>query len=400
MFPFRTVVVGTFLPTILFEIGVGGVLPIIAATATGFGASIAVAGVLVTLVPIGHILWDIPAGSLAARIGDRWAMVASGTIAVVAFVLAGLSQGVWMLATAMLLLGAASAGWGLARQSYLTAITPPLRRARVLSTLGGVHRIGIFIGPFVGAGLIVIGSLSWVYWMAAIFSSAAILVVIAAGEDTEGVASEKRVKVALLDVLRAHWRVFATIGTVALLISAVRSARNTVLPLWAEHVGISPEQTSIVFGIAGAVDMLLFYPAGKVMDRMGRLWVGVPAMLVMGSALAFLPLATTIVPLAIVAMVLGLGNGMSSGILMTLGADVAPAEIRPQFLGVFRVFADSGGALGPLVISGAAALGSIAAGIWAMAGTSLASVGAQAVWVPMYSPHANRTTRRRAGLID
>ncbi|MDX5381111.1 MAG: MFS transporter, partial [Actinomycetes bacterium] len=71
MFPLRTVVVGTFLPTVLFELGVGAMLPIIAATATSLGASLATAGLLVALMPAGQILADLPAGALAARIGDR-----------------------------------------------------------------------------------------------------------------------------------------------------------------------------------------------------------------------------------------------------------------------------------------------------------------------------------------
>ena len=400
MFPMRAVVIGTFLPTILFETGVGAVLPIIAASATGFGASIALAGLLVSLLPIGQIIADLPAGALAARIGDRWSMAVAGAIAVCAFVVGALATAVWMLAITVVLMGVASSVFFLARQSYLTAITHPLRRARVMSTLGGVHRIGLFVGPFVGAAIIVTVALSWVYWMAALCAVGALVVVLMTGEDQDAVESEGRVRASMLSVIRDNWRLFMTIGVVSLLIGAVRGARNTVLPLWAEHVGISPEQTSLIFGLAGAIDMLLFYPAGKIMDRMGRLWIGVPSMLVMGVALALLPFAMTIVPLALVAILLGLGNGLSSGILMTLGADVAPASTRPQFLGVFRVFTDCGGAVGPLAITGAAALGSIAVGIWAMAATSVVAVGAQAAWVPKYSVHANRTTRRRAGLIE
>lgn len=399
MFPIRTVVVGTFLPTILFETGVGAVLPIIAASATRFGASIALAGLLVSLLPIGQILADLPAGALTARIGDRLSMVVAGSIAMCAFVVGALATAVWMLAITVVLMGVASSVFFLARQSYLTAITHPLRRARVLSTLGGVHRIGLFIGPFLGAAVIVTASLSWVYWMAAFCAAVAVAVVLMTGEDRDALEAEGRVKTSLFTVIKENWRLFVTIGVVTLLIGAVRGARNTVLPLWAEHVGISPEQTSLIFGLAGAIDMLLFYPAGKIMDQMGRLWIGVPSMLVMGVALALLPFATTIAPLALVAILLGLGNGLSSGILMTLGADVAPASTRPQFLAVFRVFTDCGGAVGPLVITGAAALGSIAAGIWAMAATSVVSVAAQAAWVPRYSVHANRTTRRRAGLL-
>ena len=85
-------------------------------------------------------------------------------------------------------------------------------------------------------------------------------------------------------------------------------------------------------------------------------------------------------------MLMGFGNGIGSGILMTLGADVAPPETRSQFLGVWRLCADSGSAGGPLVVSAAAALGSLAAGIsrwapWARGGGRAAALGAAVLGV-------------------
>jgi MFS family permease len=176
----------------------------------------------------------------------------------------------------------------------------------------------------------------------------------------------------------------------------VRATRQVVLPLWSEHLGLEPATTSLVFGISGAVDMLLFYPAGKVMDRYGRLWVAVPSMVVLGGAIAALPLTSTVGGLTVVAMVMGFGNGIGSGILMTLGADVAPAVGRAQFLGVWRVFQDSGAAAGPLVVSAVAAAGSLAAGIVTMGAAGVVAAGALAAFVPRWSEHATGRTRARA----
>ncbi|MPV35593.1 MFS transporter, partial [Georgenia subflava] len=200
-------------------------------------------------------------------------------------------------------------------------------------------------------------------------------------------------------VLREHRKVFTSLGVAVLLVGAVRGARQTVIPLWGEHVGLDPATISLIFGLAGGVDMLLFYPAGKVMDRLGRLWIGVPSMLVLGASMVLLPLTDTVAAVSVVAALMGLGNGMSSGILMTLGSDVAPASGRAQFLGMWRVLQDSGGALGPLVVSAGAALGSLAAGIWVTGALGAAAAGALARWVPRWSVHANRSTRREAGLL-
>ncbi|MEE6295633.1 MFS transporter [Georgenia wangjunii] len=402
MFPLRSVVLGAFVPSLAFEVGVGAMLPIIAITATGLGSSLALAGFMAALLPLGQILADLPAGSLAARLGDRGAMLLAGLVAAVGFLGCALAPGLGVLGASVLLIGAASAVFNLARHAYLTEITPPLRRARVLSTLAGVHRIGLFIGPFAGAAVIHGGDVQDAYWLAVVTSVLATVSVLAvrqektAGGRAPGGASGPRRS--MTSVLREHRQVFATLGVAVMLVGAVRGARQTVLPLWGEHLGFDPAVTSLVFGLAGAVDMLLFYPAGKVMDRYGRLWIGIPSMVVMALSMVLLPFATTVAAVSVVAVVMGLGNGMGSGILMTLGADVAPPAERSQFLGIWRVLQDGGSAAGPLIVSAGAAVGSLAAGIWTMGVLGGAAAAALGRWVPRWSVHANRTTRRRAGI--
>ncbi|WP_425956342.1 MFS transporter [Xylanimonas sp. McL0601] len=403
LFPLRSVVLGAFVPAFLFDVGIGALLPVIAPTATGLGSSLAVAGVVAALLPIGTIAADLPAGALAARVGDRRAMVIAGVVGAGAFVLAALASSLLQLAVAVLVLGASEAVFNLARHSYLTEITPPLKRARVLSTLGGVHRIGQFVGPFAGALLITHGGLAGAYWLGAVVALAAtVTVVVVRDEDTHGVArataADAGPRPTVWSVLRDHRSLFATLGVACLLVGAVRGARQTVIPLWGEHLGLDPAVTSVIFGVAGGVDMLLFYPAGKVMDRMGRNWIAIPSMIVMGIALFALPFTGGVASLTVVSMLLGFGNGIGSGILMTLGSDASPADARAQFLGLWRVLQDTGSAAGPLVVSAGAALGSLAAGIWAAAALGPTAALALARWVPRWTVHANRTTRRAAGI--
>jgi MFS family permease len=403
LFPLRSVVLGAFVPAFLFDVGTGALLPVIVRGSTSLGATLAVAGVVAALLPIGTIAADLPAGALAARVGDRVAMIIAGVVGAGAFALAAVASSLWLLAVAVLALGAASAVFNLARHSYLTEITPPLMRARVMSTLGGVHRIGQFVGPFVGALIIGRVGLAGVYWLGAVTALAAAVTVVLVKDDDGRVAAPAAVtavgpRPTLGTVLREHRTLFATLGLACLLVGAIRGARQTVIPLWGEHLGLDPAVTSLTTGVAGGVDMLLFYPAGKVMDRMGRNWVAIPSMLFMGAALVALPLTGGATSLAVVAMALGFGNGIGSGILMTLGSDASPALGRAQFLGLWRVLQDTGSAAGPLVVSAGAALGSLAAGIWATAALGPTAAAALARWVPRWTVHANRTTRRAAGI--
>ncbi|NDO89372.1 MFS transporter [Cellulosimicrobium cellulans] len=379
-------------------------LPVVAVTATGRGANLTVAGLVAALVPIGKILFDLPAGALAQRLGDRVAMLLAGGVATAAFTTIAVTPGLAGLAAGVLALGASTAVFNLARQAYLTEITPPLRRARVLSTLAGVHRVGLFLGPFAGAAVIAASDVQGAFWLGtgAALAAVAVLAVVRpepapGGADRERAGRAGAPRVSIAAVAREHRRLFATLGVAILLVAAVRGARQTVIPLWGEHLGLDAEVTSLVFGVSGALDMLLFYPAGKVMDRFGRLWVAVPSMLTMAGGLALLPFAHTVGAVTVVAALLGVGNGMGSGIVMTLGADVAPAAVRPTFLSVWRLFQDTGDALGPLVLAAGAGVGSLAAGVWATAALGAGSTAALARWVPRYSLLANLVRRDRGG---
>lgn len=400
MFPLHEVVLGALVPSLLFSIAIGVALPLIPTSATRLGADLAMAGFVAALLPIGKVVADIPAGALAVRIGDQRAMVAAAVLALAALAGAAAASVLWVLQVSVLALGVATSVFHLTRHAYLTEITPAHQRARVLSTLGGMQRIGYFLGPLLGAVVIVSTSLRPAYWLGTGCAAITLALLLfarrrAADSHPEPAAAHPP----LLLLLRRNAGLFATLGMATLLVGAVRGARQTVLPLWGTHLGLAPEVISLIFALSSAIDMLLFYPAGKVMDHHGRLWIATPSMLLMGLAMALLPLTDSVLTMSVVAALLGLGNGLGAGIIMTIGADVAPVEGRAAFFGVWRLFQDTGDAAGPLVIAVGTALGSLAVGIWVAASLGAASSVALERWLPRFSRHANRRTRRRAGIF-
>lgn len=244
-------------------------------------------------------------------------------------------------------------------------------------------RVGIFAGPFLGAGAIALGGLSGAYVVSLVAMLVAAAIVQRVPDLDLGEAHRQAsAEVTTIGVVRQHWRLFLTLGLAVLLLQAVRQARQTVIPLWASHLGLSPTDNSIIYGIAGALDALTFYPAGKVMDRRGRRWVAVPSVLIMGTALVLMPLTGGMLTLVLVAMLLGFGNGIGSGIVMTLAADVSPAAGRLTFLGVWRELADAGAGLGPLILSAATGLAGIGFGIDVVGGVGFAAAAALWRWIP------------------
>jgi MFS family permease len=393
----RTVAPSVFLPTLLYGMGQGAIAPVIALSALDLGAGVGVASLVVGAVGVGQLLADIPAGALTMRVGERRAMLFATVLVCGALVVCVVAPTVWLLGLAIGLTGAAGAVWQLARQAYLTEAVDPQMRARALSTLGGVQRIGTFAGPFVGAGAMALGGTDAAYWThIAAAAVGALLLLFLPDVTGRGSSGASAFKVPVRDVVRRHRSVLLTQGTAVAFVGVVRAARLAVIPLWGESLGLSSSTIALIFGLSSAVDMLLFYPAGKVMDRFGRVWVAVPAMLIMGLGLIAVPFTTGTVTFALAAALMGLGNGMSSGLVMVLGSDASPSSGRAAFLGVWRLFADLGNGGGPLLLGGIAAVAGLASGVWVVGAVGLVGAVAMWGWVPRTVHGVPRAVRRAA----
>lgn len=394
--PLLALVPSAFLPALVYEIGNGAIAPIIVLTALRLEADPGTAALMLALLGVGRVLGDVPASTLANRVGDRRSMIISAGLALVAFFACMVATSLLVLGVALIAVGMSNAAFYLARHSYLIEVAPPRLRARVMSSLAGAHRIGLFIGPLAGAGMIALMGLrgGYVVAMAAAAVTALLLVFVPDVDAPDNQPISTRGGVGSFRMLVNNRRLFATLGLAILGAGAVRSARQAVLPLWGEHLGLGPGTISLIFGIAGAVDMALFYPAGKIMDEYGRLAVVLPAMVILGGSMMTLPLTVGIVSLTIVAITMSLGNGIGSGIMMTLGADAAPLNNRVRFLGIWRLVSDSGNAAGPVVVSVIATVWTLAAGIVAIGSAGLFAAVAFAVWVPRYSAFATPKTAR------
>ena len=408
-FSLKSIAVPAFGPTLLYGLATGAILPVIALTARDLGATVALAALVITLTGIGSLLTNVPATVLTTRFGEKWALVLASMWCAAAMATAALAPVLWLFALAVFMVGMAGSVFGLARQSYLTEAVPLYYRARALSTLGGVNRIGVFAGPFASAGVIHFSGIPGAYWVGAVAALLAGIISLQVPElraplraGQGGFTPAGPPAPTVRSVLGTHGRVFRTLGLGILLIAAVRASRQAVIPLWAQHIGLDPTQTALIYGLSGAIDMLIFYPAGKVMDLWGRQWVAVPCMLTMAAGLALMPLTTSSTGLLLVSLLLGFGNGIGSGIVMTLGADFSPSPGRPQFLGIWRLLADTGTMAGPALLSAVTALVSLSAGIGATAGLGVLGAAALWKWVPRgrpgYGPlEINQPRRKRPG---
>jgi MFS family permease len=396
-FSLRKIAVPAFGPSFLFGLGEGAILPVIALTVRHLDGSVALAALMVTLIGIGSLVSNIPASLITTRYGERWAIVGAAVWGVLAMALCLFAWNLWAFGVGVFMVGMSAAVFGLARQSYLTEAVPFHFRARALSTLGGVMRIGLFIGPFLAAALIHAMGIGGAYWAGIGALALAAVVAVRMPELPAHVtdasandAAAVRAPATLRSVGSNHAKIFLTVGIGALLVSAVRASRQAVIPLWAEGIGLDAATTSLIYGLAGGIDMLVFYPAGKVMDRKGRAWVAVPSMLIMGIAMLLTPFTHSALTLLLASLLIGFGNGIGSGMIMTLGADYSPVAGRAHFLGLWRLMSDIGSTGGPALLSAVTALVSLAAGIWCTALLGFAAAAVLWHWIPRTPRHPAR----------
>ena len=398
-------------PTILFALGEGAVIPLIPIIAAQLGADVATAALVASALVVGQLCGNIPAGWAVARIGERFTMAIAGSLSLVGVVGMVYAPGLGVFAASVFLIGFCAAGFGLARHSFMTTRVPLNFRARALSLLGGTFRLGMFVGPFVAAGLLAIfGDEHAAIWFFGGCLIATVLLVLLGPDPEKQLADvpEERLRIAedtgepvtgaiptaeRIGVFWTMWRfrrVLSRLGLAAASLSAVRSARQVVLPLWGFSIGLDAQTIALVVGISGAIDFALFYASGQVMDRFGRLWAALPAMVLMGAgfiALAFThDLDSAAMWFAMFAAVLGVGNGLSSGILLTLGADVAPRADPAPFLGSWRTLTDAGGAVSPLLVSAITAVSSLSIATGFVGVVALLGGLAFVRWVPMFVP--------------
>ena len=381
-FRLRDIAVAAYGPSAISAIGYGAIMPVLALQARALGADVSTAAFVVALWPLGMLATSLPAGAVVARLGERTTLLLAGLVDAVAMVAAALSTTVWQLGVCVAVSGGAWTAFLIARQGYLIEAVPMYWRARAMSLLGGTFRVGVLVGPMIGALLIALSDIRAVFLLSGATSvAAALLALVMPDLGVESRTAQREAgHASVRSVLAAHRHTLLTLGVAVIVIGASRSIRASLLPLWADGIGISASTTSLIFAAAALIDVLFFFPGGWLMDRRGRALVAVPVVLSVAIACFLLPLTATVAGVTAVMVLIAVGNGLGSGIVMTLGADTAPEVGRAQYLGGWRLCGDIGNSGGPLLVSAVAAAAPLAAACLVLGVLGLLGTGGVGYW--------------------
>jgi len=337
------------------------------------GASPAFAALVVGLRGIGVLLFDVPAGMLVARFGDKPVLLGGLSLIFTGLLLLGVTTEPLLLGFAAVALGAGHAAWMLGRQSYLADVCATPELGRAIAAMAGLQRGGALIGPFVGGALAGFAGYPVAFAAGVMSAVVAGAVVLAFARAVPPHEDPDASLAGTFDVLRAQRGVLTTAGGSALVLQLMRATRQLLIPLFGQAVGLDVTTIGLVYSLATVVDIALFYPSGVLADRMGRKWSAVPSMGLYALGLALLPLAAGFWSLLAIAVLLGFANGIGTGVVMIIGADLARASGRHgQFLGLWRLIGDVGISGAPLLVGTVVNAAGLAAASLTVAGLGVA----------------------------
>jgi MFS family permease len=222
--------------------------------------------------------------------------------------------------------------------------------------------LGRFAGPIVGGIIATTFGLREPFLLLTLTSALAVAFVFTGERLKTNTPKADNVRPALprqrlANVVRSNARILLSAGGGQLCAQAIRAARPILIPLFAAgNLGLGADSIGVIVGISAGLDMSLFFVSGWLMDNLGRKFAIIPSFAIQSAGIALIPFTTGFISLLVVVSLVGIGNGIGSGNMMTLGADLAPTDTRGEFLGVWRLIADCGQMGAPLTIGAVAEL--------------------------------------------
>lgn len=259
---------------------------------------------------------------------------------------------------------------GAPRDALVADITPPHLRGAGFGLRQSLDTVGAFLGPLVATGImwLTANHFAAVFWIAVVPAFLSVGVILVAVKEPERPKELRSVHMPLHpSELRRLGGTYWWVVGIAVLFTLARFS-EAFLVLRAQSIGLPLALVPMVLVTMSIAYSLSAYPVGALSDRMDR-----PTLLVLGLVLLLLgdlilAFAPGIVWLGIGVVFWGLHMGFTQGLLATLVADAAPADLRGTAFGMFNL------------MTGLALLAAsiIAGALWGMAGpqgTFLAGAG-------------------------
>ncbi len=306
---------------------------------TTLGASVFIVGLIEGLAESTALIVKIFSGVLSDYLGKRKGLAVLGyAMSALTKPLFAIAPTIGIVLTARLLDRVGKGVRGAPRDALVADITPSHLRGAAFGLRQSLDTVGAFFGPLLAVGLMLLWANNFraVFWVAVIPGLAAVALLVFGLREPETVATGARTNPIRRENLR---RLGASYWWVVGVGAAFTLARfsEAFLVLRAQQIGVPIALVPLVMVAMNLIYSISAYPFGKLSDRMSH-----RKLLALGLAVliaADLVLASSDdwgVLLAGVAL-WGVHMGVSQGLLATMVADTAPANLRGTAYGFFNL---------------------------------------------------------------
>jgi MFS family permease len=322
-----------------------------------FGLSEAEAGVLAGAYAAGTLLFSLPAGFIATRVGPRRTVIVGLLLLGFSSVAFGFGGHIALLDASRFAQGIAGALIWSGALTWLITATPPERRGSVIGTAVGTAVAGALVGPLVGAIAAEIGTEAV---FSAVLAISVALAAIAARTPEPGPPARQPLRqVAAIMVTRPILTATAFVAVPSLMFGAV----EVLVPLRIDDLGGGHVAIAGGFIAGAAMEASLAPLAGRYSDRVGRRTPFVVGISICAVAMVGIAAAGALAPIIAALILASLGAGICFSPALTTLSEVADVSRLHQgyAAGLSNMAWAAGQTAGALLGGGAASVAGFAA---------------------------------------
>ena len=306
---------------------------------TILGTSTLAVGVVEGLAESLALVVKVFSGTLSDYLGKRKGLAVFG-YALGAFTkpLFAVASGIGLVLTARLLDRVGKGVRGAPRDAMVADIAPPQLRGAAFGLRQSLDTVGAFLGPLLAVGLMLLWANDFraVFWVAVLPGLMAVaLLLFGVHEPEHRQTSKGRNPIRWDNLTRLRSAYWWVVGIGAIFTLARFS--EAFLVLRAQHGGIPIALVPLVMVAMNLIYALSAYPFGKLSDRMSHMRLLTLGLLVLIAADVVLATNDHWGVVLLGVGLWGLHLGMTQGLLATMVADTAPADLRGTAYGFFNL---------------------------------------------------------------
>ena len=274
------------------------------------GANEFLVGAVIAGYAIGRLIFDVPAGFLADKLGLTRTMILGLGILIGASTLAGFASSYWVLLFARLLEGIASSIYVSAAIAFVLLSSDAAKRGTNIGSYQSILMLGPIIGPVVGAPIAGFFGYNAPYFVfaAVVFVAAVIMSIFSHQQKFNVVRTEKQKDESRQAGMTAYLNTaaIATFGF-AFLRSGIYT---TGVPLFGYgSLNLSVFDMGIILTMASLANLISSFFSGRLTQVYGMQKPLFAAILISGVLVAVIPLSTSVVYLLVIVTLIGITSG-------------------------------------------------------------------------------------------